>query len=222
MLTKANDKALLCFKEAHRVRRDNSDADSRKMAELAFDMGKFYDMSGNYVNAGKSYSEALEIYKVQFPGADRIPQVLVLVATTYEKREMFAEASEWLSSAIAIMRSKKQEEKGDEVDDEKKEQTQRVILTLVTSHAKCLSRKGDFKAALASYEDHISLVPDDAADRVEIVSDDMFQMGNLCARMNRLDASIVYFEECIEMRKKEGDMEEGVAKAFFNMAVVQE
>ena len=218
MLTKANDKALLCFKEAHRVRKDNNDADSREMAELAFDMGKCYDMSGNYVNAGKSYSEALEIYKFQCPGADRIPQVLVLVATTYEKREMFAEASECLSEAIAIMRSKK----GDEAGEEKKEQTQRVILTLVTSHAKCLSRKGDFKEALACYEEHISLVPDDAADRVDIVSDDMFQMGNLCARMHRLDASIGYFEECIEMRKKEGDMEEGVAKAFFNMAVVQE
>ena len=93
------------------------------MADLAFDMGQCYDKSGNFVNAGNSYSEALGIYKVQCPGADRIPQVLVLIATTYEKRDMFAEASECLSEAIAIMKSKGDDE--DEDDEDKNEQKQR-------------------------------------------------------------------------------------------------
>lgn len=72
------------------------------------------------------------------------------------------------------------------------------------------------------YQEHIELVPESNSNCHEIVSDIMFQMGNLCAQMHFLDMSIKHFDKCINGRKRAGNMEEGVAKALYNMAIIQE
>lgn len=205
------DKSIVCFKEAMRIFTTDGESSVHKIAEISFEMAECHEANDNYQAAIFKYNDALTIWR-DFDNHDsRLAIVLRKLGLVHLKANNNEDAVDYLSEALDIL---------EEGDDQGSNMS--LIPSTMAGLAKSFSNVGSFDSAIALYQKHVDLLRSDPSSS-DVVSDSLFAMGTIYARLSNLDDAVSHFRECLLVRKTNfGGNDERVARVLINMGVVFE
>jgi tetratricopeptide (TPR) repeat protein len=204
------DKSIVCYKEALRIISLSDDSNTDEIAEISYEMAESHEANGNYQAAILKFKDTLNIWSAsenQYPQLAVVLQKLGLVHLQAGDNE---DAVECLTEALELLEGE------NEVGD------LNVLSSTIAGLAKSFSNIGSFDAAIMFYQKHVDLLKSDESYS-GVVSDSLYAMGTIYARVNNLDDATTHFKDCLVVRKKSfGGTDEGVARVLSNMGVVFE
>jgi len=204
------DKSVVCYKEASRIISSSSDSSAEEIAELSFEMAEAHEANQNYQAAISKYQEALTVWGDSDEDTNRLTAVLRKLGLVHLDAGDNEDAIEFLQDALERL------EDGNNIEDEK------MLSSTLAGIAKAFSNIGSFDSAVHFYQRHIDLHKPDPS-MGEAVSDSLYAIGTIYAKLNNLDDAINHFQECLVVRKDSfGGTDDRVARVLFNMGVVFE
>lgn len=205
------DKAIVCYKEALRVFTSSGSTDAMKIAEISYEMAESHEANANYQAAIFKFKDALNIWRAVEGQNPQLATVLQKLGLVHLKAGDNEDAIEYLSEALELF-----EEEADQNSNEF------LLASTVAGLAKSFSNVGSYDSAIAFYQRHVDMLKSDPSS-IEAVSDSLYAMGTIYARVSNLDDAISHFKECLLLRKNNfGGTDERVARVLMNMGVVFE
>jgi tetratricopeptide (TPR) repeat protein len=205
------DKAIVCYKEALRIFTQNDSSNTEKIAEISFEMAESHEANDNYQAAIFKFKDALNIWRDSGDHDPRLAIVLRKLGLVHLKAGDNEDAVNCLSEAL---------ERLEEEDDQSSNGP--LLSSTMAGLAKSFSNVGSFDSAIVFYQRHVDLLKSDPSSS-EGVSDSLYAMGTIYARLSNLDDAITHFKECLLVRKNTfGGTDERVARVLINMGVVFE
>ena len=165
----------------------------------------------NYHAAIVKFKDSLKAWKVLDENGSHLPTILQKLGLVCLRSGDNKEAVDFLSESLDMLES----QEGDLSEDS-------LIPSTLSGLAKAFSNAGSYDSAIAAYQRHVDLLKCDPSSR-EAVSDSLYAMGTIYARLNNLDDAVGHFKECLLLRKNTfGGTDERVARVLMNMGVVFE
>lgn len=205
------DKAIVCYKEALRIFTGSNSTDALKIAEISYEMAESHEANSNYQAAILKFKDALKIWRAVEGRKPQLAVVLQKLGLVNLRAGDNEDAIEYLSEALELFE-----------EDADQNSHRLLFASAVAGLAKCFSNVGSYDSAIAFYQRHVDMLKSDPSS-IEGVSDSLYAMGTIYARVSNLDDAISHFKECLLVRKTNfGGTDERVARVLMNMGVVFE